>query len=104
MKKFSRIIALVLAFVMIAGSAASVFAFTAEQVSENWYDGSIDKLYAWGIINKEHRETAQTNPEEKLDRHIFALWIARILTHEFGEDIWWEVDNKTTDSDDFNTG
>lgn len=104
MKKFSRIIAFALAVIMVAGTFVNVSAATVDDIRiETDWDDAVNKLYAWGIIN-EVDVIASKDTEKKLERHIFALWTARVLTHEFGNDMAGKFDDDVADSADFETG
>ncbi|MBO5908934.1 MAG: hypothetical protein J6Q67_04040 [Clostridia bacterium] len=105
MKKISRIMAFVLVLIMAMGAFTSTFAASAgnESVEATAWDKAIDKLYAWGII-EEDEVAASKDLSKKLDRQVFALWTAKILVKEFGENILDEIDKATTGEDGFKTG
>lgn len=105
MKKISRIMAFVLVLIMAIGTFTSTFAASAgmESSETTAWDKAIDKLYAWGII-EEDEVAASKDLNKKLDRQVFALWTAKILVKEFGENILDEIDKATTGEDGFKTG
>lgn len=78
MKNITRILALVLALVMVIGTFASVSAAGAK-----WYDKAIKELKKYGIVDLTRKA------ESKVTRAEFALWIAKIDS-AWVNDEWWE--------------
>ncbi len=78
MKNITRILALVLALVMVIGTFASVSAAGAK-----WYDKAIKELRRYGIAD------LTRTAESKVTRAEFALWIAKIDS-AWVNDEWWE--------------
>lgn len=78
MKNITRILALVLALVMVIGTFASVSAAGAK-----WYDKAIKELRKYGIAD------LTRTAESKVTRAEFALWIAKIDS-AWVNDEWWE--------------
>ena len=107
MKKSSRVIAFALALMMTVCAFATISAaFAAESEKTTPWDEAVNKLYGWGIID-EADVIASKDTEKKLDRHVFALWMARILAKEYGDNIWFEIskyeDKAQADEDGFAT-
>jgi hypothetical protein len=90
--------AFVLVLIMAMGAFTSTFAASAgnESVEATAWDKAIDKLYAWGII-EEDEVAASKDLSKKLDRQVFALWTAKILVKEFGENILRLVQKESED-------
>ena len=78
MKNITRILALVLALVMVIGTFASVSAAGAK-----WYDKAIKELKKYGVAD------LTRTAESKVTRAEFALWIAKIDS-AWVNDEWWE--------------
>lgn len=78
MKNITRILALVLALVMVIGTFASVSAAGAK-----WYDQAIKELKKYGVAD------LTRTAESKVTRAEFALWIAKIDS-AWVNDEWWE--------------
>ena len=78
MKNITRILALVLALVMVIGTFASVSAAGAK-----WYDKAIKELKKYGIAD------LTRTAESKVTRAEFALWIAKIDSAWVNNE-WWE--------------
>lgn len=78
MKNITRILALVLALVMVIGTFASVSAAGAK-----WYDQAIKELKKYGVVD------LTRTAESKVTRAEFALWIAKIDS-AWVNDEWWE--------------
>lgn len=78
MKNITRILALVLALVMVIGTFASVSAAGAK-----WYDKAIKELKKYGVAD------LTRTAESKVTRAEFALWIAKIDSAWVNNE-WWE--------------
>ena len=73
MKNFKRILALVLAVVMVTGISASLSAADA------WYQDAVTYLENTGIA------TIGTMADEKITRNEFVLWVAKLETRQLDD-------------------
>jgi hypothetical protein len=84
---FIKLTALALALV----SLISAFSPSLAANAPSPFAEAAEKLYAFGIIDEAEAEAAKNGSEKKLDRHVFALWIARVLCREFeAEELFFE--------------
>ena len=89
MKHTQKILALVIAFIMIVGTFASV---SAASVSK-WYDGAVECLETNGIA------TIGALKDKEIPREIFASWVAKIETG-YTEDKTWDDASAVVDFTD----
>ena len=87
MKNFKRILALVLAVVMVTGISASLSAADA------WYQDAVTYLENTGIA------TIGTMADEKITRNEFVLWVAKLETRQLDDSAWNDEIANTTFTD-----
>lgn len=87
MKNFKRILALVIATIMVVGTTAGLSA------AGKWYSDAVTYLENTGIA------TIGSKAEEKITRNEFVLWIAKLETKQLDDSAWNDEIANTTFSD-----
>lgn len=88
MKNFKRILALVIAVVMVAGTFASLSA-----AGSKWYSEAVSYIEGKGIA------VIGANADKKITRNEFVLWVAKIESHQPSDSAWNDQIANTTFSD-----
>lgn len=79
MKNFKRILALVIAIVMVVGTFASLSA-----AGSKWYSEAVTFIEENGIA------VIGANADKKITRNDFVLWVAKIESHQLSDTAWNE--------------
>ena len=79
MKNFKRILALVIAIVMVVGTFASLSA-----AGSKWYSEAVTFIEENGIA------VIGANADKKITRNEFVLWVAKIESHQLSDTAWSE--------------
>ena len=79
MKNFKRILALVIAIVMVVGTFASLSA-----AGSKWYSEAVTYIEENGIA------VIGANADKKITRNEFVLWVAKIESHQLSDTAWNE--------------
>ena len=87
MKNFKRILALVIATIMVVGTTAGLSA------AGKWYSDAVTYLENTGIA------TIGSKAEEKITRNEFVLWIAKLETKQLDDSAWNDEIANTTFTD-----
>lgn len=88
MKNFKRILALVIAIIMVVGTFASLSA-----AGSKWYSKAVSFIEDNGIA------VIGTNADKKITRNEFVLWVAKIESHQLSDTAWNEQVANTTFTD-----
>lgn len=88
MKNFKRILALVIAVIMVVGTFASLSA-----AGSKWYSEAVTYIEENGIA------VIGTNADKKISRNEFVLWVAKIESHQLSDTAWNEQIANTTFTD-----
>lgn len=92
MKNFKRILALVLALIMMVGALASVSAYSASATGRTaWYMEAVSTLQGWGVLTGEDADAAVAG--KTISRAQFNLWVAKILSQK--TDKLWDASTET---------
>lgn len=87
MKNFKRILALVIATIMVVGTTAGLSA------AGKWYSEAVTYLENTGIA------TIGTKADEKITRNEFVLWVAKLETKQLDDSAWNDEIANTTFTD-----
>ena len=87
MKNFKRILALVIAAIMVVGTTAGLSA------AGKWYSEAVTYLENTGIA------TVGTKADEKITRNEFVLWVAKLETKQLDDSAWNDEIANTTFTD-----
>lgn len=88
MKNFKRILALVIAVIMVVGTFASLSA-----AGSKWYSEAVSYIEGKGIA------VIGANADKKITRNEFVLWVAKIESHQPSDSAWNDEIANTTFSD-----
>lgn len=79
MKNFKRILALVIATIMVVGTFASVSA-----AGDKWYSKAVAYIEDCGIA------VIGTKADSKITRNEFVMWVAKLESHQLEDDAWFD--------------